>query len=130
MPIFQSLVTRYAGHPFRLFTATLKTVFAAHLFHEYAYSVSGTWGASMLPTFHVTKDWVLISRFYRRGNGIVIGDIVTFDSVVEPGERVIKRVLGVEGDYVLRDTPGESNIMIQVSGVWDIFIAQSGADAW
>ena len=71
----------------------------------------------MLPTFHVTNDWVLISRMYRRGKGIVAGDIVTFDSVVEPGERVIKRVLGLEGDYVLRDTPGESNMMVQVRRV-------------
>lgn len=70
----------------------------------------------MLPTFNVTDDWVLISRFYRYGKGVVVGDIVTFDSVVEPGERVIKRVLGLEGDYVLRDTPGESDAMIQVSG--------------
>ena len=71
----------------------------------------------MLPTFEVVSDQVLISRFYRRGKGIVVGDIITFDSVVEPGERVIKRVLGLEGDYVLRDTPGESNTMIQVSCV-------------
>lgn len=71
----------------------------------------------MLPTFEVVSDQVLISRFYRRGKGIVVGDIITFDSVVEPGERVIKRVLGLEGDYVLRDTPGESTTMIQVSKV-------------
>lgn len=69
----------------------------------------------MLPTFHVTNDWVLISRFYRHGKGIVVGDLVTFDSVVEPGEKVIKRVLGLEGDYVLRDTPGMGEMMIQVS---------------
>ena len=68
----------------------------------------------MLPTFQVTDDWVLVSRLYRGGKGIVVGDIVTFDSVVEPGEKVIKRVLGLEGDYVLRDTPGEGNTMIQV----------------
>lgn len=70
----------------------------------------------MLPTFHVTGDTVLISRLYRGGKGIVPGDIVSFDSVVEPGEKVIKRVVGLEGDYVLRDTPGESSIMVQVCG--------------
>ena len=68
----------------------------------------------MLPTFQVTDDWVLVSRLYRGGKGIVVGDIVTFDSVVEPGEKVIKRVLGLEGDYVLRDTPGKGDTMIQV----------------
>jgi inner membrane protease subunit 1 len=116
MSIFKWLESRYAGHPFRLFTATLKTVFAVHLFHEYAYSISRTWGASMLPTLQVTDDWVIISRLYRGGKGIVVGDIITFDSVVVPGEKVIKRVLGLEGDFVLRDTPGEGRTMIQVCG--------------
>ena len=69
----------------------------------------------MLPTLEVTNDWVLISRAYRRGRHVAVGDIVAFDSVAEPGEKVIKRVLGLEGDYVLRDTPGTSNVMIQVS---------------
>lgn len=69
----------------------------------------------MLPTFSVTGDFVLISSFYRQGKGITVGDIVSFDSVVEPGEKVIKRVIGLPGDYVLRDTPGENDVMIQVS---------------
>ena len=59
----------------------------------------------MLPTLEVTNDWVLISRFYRRGRDVAVGDIVTFDSVAEPGE-VIKRVLGLEGDYVLKGYTG------------------------
>ena len=70
----------------------------------------------MLPTFEVMDDYVVVDRWYRRGRGIVVGDIVTFDSVIDPGERVIKRVIGVEGDYVLRDTPGSaSDQMLQVS---------------
>lgn len=59
----------------------------------------------MLPTFEVTGDSALISRYYRRGRGIVVGDIIAFDSVVEPGEKVVKRVIGLPGDYVLRQTP-------------------------
>jgi len=40
---------------------------------------------------------------------------VTFNSVVEPGERVIKRIIGLEGDYVMLHTPGRGNdSMIQV----------------
>lgn len=58
----------------------------------------------------------MASKWYRRGRGIGVGDVVTFDSVIEPGERVIKRVIGMEGDYVLMDTPGSgSDAMIQVS---------------
>ena len=69
----------------------------------------------MLPTFEVTGDSVIVSRYYRRGRGIKVGDMVSFDSVVEPGESVLKRVLGLQGDYVLRDTPGTTESMIQVS---------------
>jgi len=68
----------------------------------------------MLPTFEVRGDSVIISKFYRRGRGIKVGDVVSFHSVVEPGESVIKRVLGLEGDYVLRDTPESTDLMIQV----------------
>jgi len=70
----------------------------------------------MLPTLEVVGDCVLISKSYRRGKGVKVGDIVAFNSVVDPDERVIKRVLGMEGDCVLRDTPGGgSDNMIQVS---------------
>jgi inner membrane protease subunit 1 len=70
----------------------------------------------MLPTLEVLGDGVIVDRWYRRGRGIQVGDLVTFDSVIEPGESVLKRVLGIEGDYVLRDTPESgSDVMIQVS---------------
>lgn len=69
----------------------------------------------MLPTLEVYKDGVLVSRWFRRGRGIEVGDVVAFDSVAETGERVIKRVIGLEGDYVLRDTPGTTTgQMLQV----------------
>jgi mitochondrial inner membrane protease subunit 1 len=75
-----------------------------------------TWGASMLPTFEVVGDWVLLSKYYRRGRGVKVGDMVSFDSVVDPEERVIKRILGLEGDFVLRNTPESGNsTMVQVS---------------
>lgn len=121
---FQNLsrrvVTRYASHPFRLFAFTLKTTLFYHLITTHLYKVEATWGASMLPTMSVIGDWVLISKLHRRGRDIKVGDIIAFDSVVEPDERVIKRVIGMEGDYVLRDTPGGegqvmSKVMIQVS---------------
>lgn len=74
----------------------------------------------MMPTFEVIGDYVISSKHYRRGRDIKVGDMVTFRSVTEPGERVIKRVIGLEGDYVLRDTPGSgSDKMIQVGdGLW------------
>lgn len=41
--------------------------------------------------------------------GIVVGDVVTFSSVVENGERVIKRIIGLEGDWVGVGTPGQGS---------------------
>ncbi len=104
----------YAGHPLRLITACLKVAFIAHVTTEYTFSINGARGASMLPTFEVAGDWMLIDKSYRRGKKVHVGDIVSFDSVVEPGEKVIKRVIGMPGDYVLRDTPGAGEAMIQV----------------
>lgn len=69
----------------------------------------------MLPTFEVIGDYFVIARQYRRGRGVEVGDIITFDSVVHPAEKVIKRVLGLPGDYVMLDTPGVgSERMVQV----------------
>lgn len=59
----------------------------------------------MLPTIAVTSDQVLISRSYRRGRGIVVGDLVSIKHPMFPEQGAIKRVLGMPGDYVLRDTP-------------------------
>jgi inner membrane protease subunit 1 len=121
MPVFPRLVPflqrakrRYAGHPIRLATAALKTILLTHVIWHYGYSWNPVGGASMLPTFEVVGDSVIISRFYRRGRGIKVGDVVSFSSVVEPGESVIKRILGLEGDYVLRDSPESTDLMVQV----------------
>lgn len=122
MPVFprltrasQWLRTRYAGHPIRLATAAVQGLLMLHVFLKFGYSIEPTLGASMLPTIEVMGDHVLISKKYRRGRGIQVGDVIGFNSVYEPGETVIKRVLGMPGDYVLRDSPeSPSNAMIQV----------------
>lgn len=75
----------------------------------------------MLPTFPVFGDILVTDKSYRRGGQgrgkeIKVGDVVQFDSVYEPGEKVIKRVVGMPGDYVLMNTPGSrSEDMVQVS---------------
>jgi inner membrane protease subunit 1 len=118
VPYFQRAKERYTGHPLRLVNAALKTILLTHVIWHYGYSWNPVGGASMLPTFEVVGDSVIISRFYRRGRGIKVGDVVSFHSVVEPGESVIKRVVGLEGDYVLRDTPGTTESMLQVRLGW------------
>ncbi|KAG9231238.1 signal peptidase-like protein I [Amylocarpus encephaloides] len=105
-------------HPLRLLSYTTRIYLTLHLIYTHLYTQALTHGASMLPTFSVYGDSALISRYYRRGRDIHVGDMVTFDSVVKPGEKVIKRVLGMPGDYVLRDTPrrdgGCGGMMMQV----------------
>lgn len=109
------ILNYYMGHPFRVARATVKTFFLAHVFMEYFYDIHATLGASMLPTFHHYGDILMSDRHYRRGRDVKVGDCVSFWSVYEPGGAVIKRVVGLEGDYVLRYTPGSgSDAMIQV----------------
>lgn len=63
-------------------------------------------GPSMLPALDVSGDWVLVSWLHARGKGIQIGDMVSYEHPMHRGVRAIKRVIAMEGDFVLRDTPG------------------------
>ena len=59
----------------------------------------------MLPTISIAGDSVLISKRYRRGRGIAVGDMVSVRHPIMPAEGAIKRVLGLPGDFVGRDSP-------------------------
>ncbi|MCJ1290692.1 hypothetical protein MMC34_002234 [Xylographa carneopallida] len=92
-----------------------KLFFGLHLFTEYVAQTKLTAGYSMLPTLNVENDWVYVSCFYRRGRGVRVGDLVTFRHPMFPGTGACKRVLGLPGDFVLRDTPGsDSGMMVQI----------------
>ena len=71
----------------------------------------------MLPELNVSGDFVWISTRYRRGHRIKVGDVVTIRHPVEPQFEASKRVLGLGGDFVLRDGAGAggSDLMVQVS---------------
>lgn len=92
----------------------ISVVTSAHVFVTYFYEFEPTYGISMLPTLASFGDWVWISKYYRRGRGVKAGDIVSFKHPVRTGERAVKRVLAMEGDFVLMNTPGKSEAMIQV----------------
>lgn len=77
-------------------------------------SIDLTYGISMLPTLYSFGTYVLISKYHRRGKEVKVGDIISFKHPVKKGEYAIKRVIGMEGDFVLRNTPGKSDTMIQV----------------
>lgn len=94
----------------------------AHLVWAHVITIRPTSGPSMLPTFEVADDFAVISYLHRRGRWIKAGDLVTFDHPVR-GQRYpsIKRVIGMPGDFVLRDTPlpagspaSSAQVMIQV----------------
>lgn len=85
-----------------------------HIFVEYFYLYSGSYGISMMPNLNPSGDWLFISKYYRRGRGIEVGDLVSFRHPVKEGDYAVKRVMGLEGDFVLMNTPGKSDAMIQV----------------
>jgi hypothetical protein len=88
---------------------------AWHIFCEYFFTLSQAEGISMLPTINATGDWLLLSKRYRKGRGVVVGDIVSFKHPIDEHTRSVKRVIGMPGDIVLRDSPDKSGQMIQVS---------------
>jgi hypothetical protein len=89
---------------------------AWHIWCEYFFTLSLAEGISMSPTMNSTGDWLLLSKTYRRGRGIEVGDIVSFRHPIDEGTNGVKRVVAMPGDFVLRDSPGTSGVMIQVSG--------------
>lgn len=99
-----------------------KLGFLIHFIFEHVGQPRATAGPSMLPTIAVRGDWVWISKAYRRGRGIAVGDVVSLKHPLMPEEGAIKRVLGMPGDFVMRDTPGVEGrgMMIQVGIVWGV----------
>lgn len=87
-----------------------------HIFFGYFFAFSQAEGVSMTPTFNATGDWLLLSKRYRRGRDVVVGDLISYKHPIEPNTYGVKRVLGMPGDFVLRDTPDTSGLMIQVGG--------------
>lgn len=86
----------------------------------------------MMPTLSVRGDSVLVAKRYRRGRGVRVGDVVQIKHPVPEyrGHGAVKRIVGMEGDFVLRGIPpgagaeeeeeqeereGEEQRMIQVT---------------
>ncbi|KAF1824457.1 LexA/Signal peptidase, partial [Dissoconium aciculare CBS 342.82] len=87
---------------------------AGHIFFHYCFEGDFAYGISMLPTLSAFGNYVIINKSYRRGRGVEVGDIVSFKHPVREGEYAVKRVLGLEGDFVLMYTPGANDTMLQV----------------
>ncbi|KAK4188203.1 hypothetical protein QBC35DRAFT_496946 [Podospora australis] len=65
-------------------------------------------GPSMLPTFELLGEWLVVSKSHRLGRNISVGDLVVYNIPINE-EFGVKRVLGMPGDYVLMDTPEYGN---------------------
>lgn len=80
----------------------------------------------MLPTLNVKGDCTYVSKFNRRGKGVVVGDVVSFKHPMFPGVGASKRVLGMPGDFVIRgEGDGSERLgeeMIQVGLCGDILV--------
>lgn len=95
-------------------------VLTIHIFVDYFYLCTGAYGISMLPNLNASGDSLWISKYYRRGRGIQVGDLVSFQHPVRVGEFAVKRVMGLEGDFVLMNTPGKSDAMLQVGSLMTV----------
>lgn len=102
--------------PVQVFIYATGIALGWHIWCEYFFTLSLAEGVSMTPTMNATGDWLLLSKTYRRGRGIEVGDIVSFKHPIDQGTFSVKRVIGMPGDFVLRDSPDTSGAMIQVSG--------------
>ena len=57
----------------------------------------------MLPTLAVKGDVVWISGHHRYGRNVKVGDMVSFKHPLVSDALVVKRVVGMPGDFVMRD---------------------------
>lgn len=91
---------------------TLKLVACIHLVSTHVLAVHGTRGPSMMPTLAVRGDCVLVAKRYRRGRGVRVGDVVQIKHPVPEyrGHGAVKRIVGMEGDFVLRGMPAGSRV--------------------
>ncbi|RDI77165.1 hypothetical protein Vi05172_g12832 [Venturia inaequalis] len=85
-----------------------------HLFITHVFDIQGTYGASMLPTLYYEGDWVFVNKLYRRGKGIRVGDLVEAKNPLLADGRVLKRVIGMPGDFLVAHTADTDGMMLQV----------------
>ncbi|KAG6553570.1 hypothetical protein Mapa_004483 [Marchantia paleacea] len=72
-----------------------------HVFSNHVCQVHQCLGPSMLPTFNVAGDILLLEHLSVKFEKVRSGDVVMARSPVNPRVMVCKRVLGLEGDRVI-----------------------------
>ncbi|KAJ3305087.1 hypothetical protein HDV03_002014 [Kappamyces sp. JEL0829] len=102
---------------------TITTTYCVlHLLSYNVVSIGFCEGPSMLPTFNVAGDIVLVDMFAWKYRGIPWGSIIVFTSPENPEKRVTKRVIGLPGDTILVDPTNRASprksITIPEGHVW------------
>lgn len=62
----------------------------------------------MIPTIAWDGDWIVLSKLHRYGKDVSVGDLISYKHPVRQGVTGVKRVVGMPGDFVIRDTPPET----------------------
>jgi len=78
-------------------------------------------GPSMYPTISSDLSYTIYSRMHKRGRNVKIGDVILFENPIFLRGKACKRVIGMPGDYVVRD-PSQSPTVggAAVPGITDV----------
>jgi inner membrane protease subunit 1 len=96
---------------------TFQAFILGHFITNHFYVLTSPYGASMLPTIYLSHEIVLISRRYSHGHAIRVGDVVcALHPLMPEGSAVIKRVLGMPGDFVCEG--GERMVQVPRGHCW------------
>lgn len=71
--------------------------------HIYLLYQKANAGPSMYPTIASGLSYTIYSRRHKRGRNIQIGDVILFENPIFLRGKACKRVIGMPGDYVVRD---------------------------
>ncbi|KAK2749475.1 hypothetical protein FQN57_006409 [Myotisia sp. PD_48] len=111
-----SLFLGNLSRPWRGFVYTLHfagTFCWFKIFTEHFFDLKSADGPSMYPTIHVRGDSLLISKFYKYGRGVELGDIIIYKKPHDLHTDAAKRVIGLPGDYVLKDPPLDDKTVVE-----------------
>ena len=115
MTFFPRVLSLLLPSTFGDVVGAVKVFFVFHFLTTHVGRFALTEGPSMLPTLNVRGDWVCIDHTFRRGWGVKVGDMVDYHHPMVHGAGGIKRVMGMPGDYVVKDGGGgKGRMMIQV----------------
>eukprot|EP01091_Cochliopodium_minus_P006860 TRINITY_DN16832_c0_g1_i1.p1 TRINITY_DN16832_c0_g1~~TRINITY_DN16832_c0_g1_i1.p1 ORF type:complete len:256 (+),score=78.61 TRINITY_DN16832_c0_g1_i1:14-781(+) len=95
----------------------LKYFGCVYFVNEYIVSPINLIGPSMLPTFNLAGDIVLVNKLPKRYDTIIRGDVVALRSPTNAKENLCKRVLAMEGDTIYNQYNNQV-ILIPPGHIW------------